>query len=585
MASSDITQRVIIKKLFHKGLWHIGLYFDYDAQLIDLVKQLPDRRYSKTYSCWYIPYTAASYRYLKQSAIPYTIDVHSDTRQAVLQSDIVGIDSTSELTQHSEEEKDSGNLPADINPSVSNHSGLQNIIYNSGSFFISVSYNSDEIVFIKSLNRVYWNKTNKMWVCSGHHKNLKLIQDRYNYWTHKQYELIKDQISLAKQRKRAILRMVPEQHNYYSLKLKGELSQPQWLKDEANRKYDKQQGLWLLPNDAQAKKRVIEKLIAHEYEVLDYTTSGYDDVQYTRDWGKKKQYLLRHCPPKHINNIDDLLSLMIRERYSWNTIKQYSAVILRYLIYCHNGHINPHKQDSVINYLSNISERNVSHQEINRHQSALRLYLLRVVRATDVNFEAIPRPRRPKSLPKVMNKGDVICLLSKVTNRKHLVMLYLAYGSGLRSGEILNLKCHDLDFENKRIWVRGGKGNKDRIVPMAQSIIAILQSYIVEHTPTYWLFCGQKSGTPYSSTSLSLIFRRARKKARLPNHFTLHSLRHSFATHLMDSGTDLRLIKELLGHKDIKTTLIYTHVTDQTIRRVQSPLDILLQNNDQNERI
>ena len=135
------------------------------------------------------------------------------------------------------------------------------------------------------------------------------------------------------------------------------------------------------------------------------------------------------------------------------------------------NNIEAHLQETIISYISNIAESNVSYQEINRHQSTLRLYFTKTVRDPKINFEVIPRPRRPKSLPKVMSKGEVIQLFTQVKNSKHLVMLYLAYGSGLRSGEIINLKIHDLDYENQRIWVRVGKGKKDRLVPMPRSCL------------------------------------------------------------------------------------------------------------------
>ena len=584
MQPENITQQVIIKKLYHNGAWHIGLYFDYDVQLINLVKQLPQRRYSKTHNCWYIPYTKASYHHLNQSNIPYRIDVTIDTRQAVLQSDTVDIDSIQESKPPTEEEKDSGNLPTDINPDLYDNKGLNNIIYNSGSFFITIKYNNDEVEYLKTLHKSYWSKKDQLWICNGTLDNLRSLHTRYNYWSDHQYDLITDQITVSQRRKRAILQMTPDRPGYYSLRLKGSYSTPTWLKSESSRQYDQANKQWILVHDDNSKKRIVERLSRDGYEIIDYTTAGYDDVQYTRDWAKKKKYLLRNCPQQHVSRIDSFLSMMIRERYSWNTIKQYCSVLKRYLYYSERNNIEAHLQETIISYISNIAESNVSYQEINRHQSTLRLYFTKTVRDPKINFEVIPRPRRPKSLPKVMSKGEVIQLFTQVKNSKHLVMLYLAYGSGLRSGEIINLKIHDLDYENQRIWVRVGKGKKDRLVPMPRSIVAMIRTYILEYKPTYWLFEGQKPAQPYSPTSLSLLYRRARKTAGLPSHYTLHSLRHSFATHLMDSGTDLRLIKELLGHKDIKTTLIYTHITDHTMRRVQSPLDILMSKSDQNDR-
>lgn len=162
-------------------------------------------------------------------------------------------------------------------------------------------------------------------------------------------------------------------------------------------------------------------------------------------------------------------------------------------------------------------------------------------------------------------------------------MLYLAYGSGLRSGEILKLKVHDIDWERNQIWIRSGKGNKDRVVMMAESTRRILIEYGKKYQPKYWLFEGKKHGSPYSAASLTQIFKRAKQNAGIIPRYTLHSLRHSFATHLLDSGTDIRLIQELLGHSDIKTTLIYTHVSNKTLANIVSPLDELMKKSGQKQ--
>ena len=259
---------------------------------------------------------------------------------------------------------------------------------------------------------------------------------------------------------------------------------------------------------------------------------------------------------------------LIRERYSWNTLKHYSASFCRWLHYLPAG-TAPDKADAnLINrYLNEIAVANVSYQEINRHISALKFYYERILQL-DLEIMGIKRPRRPKSLPKVMSMGEVSKILSALTNIKHLSMLYLAYGSGLRSGEILNLKVHDLHLENKHIWVRKGKGNKDRVVVLSQTSIDLVVRYFQETKPAYWLFEGQIKGKPYSAKSLSMVFKRALEKAGLTQNYTLHSLRHSFATHPYEQGVDILKIQRQLGHADLKTTLIYTHLSNQASSQI-----------------
>ena len=259
---------------------------------------------------------------------------------------------------------------------------------------------------------------------------------------------------------------------------------------------------------------------------------------------------------------------LIRERYSWNTLKHYSASFCRWLHYLPAA-TAPDKADAnLINrYLNEIAVANVSYQEINRHISALKFYYERILQL-DLEIMGIKRPRRPKSLPKGMSMGEVSKILSALTNIKHLSMLYLAYGSGLRSGEILNLKVHDLHLENKHIWVRKGKGNKDRVVVLSQTSIDLVVRYFQETKPAYWLFEGQIKGKPYSAKSLSMVFKRALEKAGLTQNYTLHSLRHSFATHPYEQGVDILKIQRQLGHADLKTTLIYTHLSNQASSQI-----------------
>ena len=149
------------------------------------------------------------------------------------------------------------------------------------------------------------------------------------------------------------------------------------------------------------------------------------------------------------------------------------------------------------------------------------------------------------------------------------------HGGGLRIGEIVHLRVHDIQFERQQLWIRKGKGKKDRVVMLSAALSKLLQIYMQKYKPVFWLFEGQNKEKPYTKSSLAKVFKRAKEKAGLTEAFTMHSLRHSFATHLLEQGTDIRIIQSLLGHSDIKTTLIYTHVSNNLIQKVKSLLDDL----------
>lgn len=154
-------------------------------------------------------------------------------------------------------------------------------------------------------------------------------------------------------------------------------------------------------------------------------------------------------------------------------------------------------------------------------------------------------------------------------------MLSLIYACGLRRGELLNLKTTDIDSQRGMLKVYQGKGNKDRMIPISEKTIEMLRDYYKMYKPKKWLFEGQHAGQQYTETSLQNVFKKALKKAKINKTATLHWLRHSYATHLLESGTDLRYIQELLGHKSSKTTEIYTHVTTQSLQNIRSPFDDL----------
>jgi site-specific recombinase XerD len=212
---------------------------------------------------------------------------------------------------------------------------------------------------------------------------------------------------------------------------------------------------------------------------------------------------------------------------------------------------------------------NTLHSRIN----AVKFFFEQVLHREKFFFE-IPRPKKPSILPKVINAQDIKKLFSVTTNLKHNTMLKLCYGMGLRVSEIVNLKITDIDSKNGQVLIEQAKGKKDRYVNLPESILLQLREYYKAYKPKKYLFEGQY-GEQYSKRSAQQVFKDALKKAAINKDVGIHGLRHSFATHLLEAGTDVKFIQELLGHNDIKTTLIYTHVSQKDIKNIKSPLDSL----------
>ena len=261
-------------------------------------------------------------------------------------------------------------------------------------------------------------------------------------------------------------------------------------------------------------------------------------------------------------------------RYSPQTINTYLSATKKFFQYFASKHpidIDTKDIERYQHYLA--SERKVSNSYLNQVVNAVRYYYKEVLGdAHRVKF--IERPRGERKLPKVLSEEKVTALLNAVDNLKHKCILMLIYSAGLRLGELLALERTDIIPERKQVLVRGGKGCKDRVTLLSDRILALLTEYLQVYTPRTYLFESPEGGM-YSATSVQMVFKRAKKKAGITAPATVHTLRHSFATHLLENGTDLRYIQTLLGHASSKTTEIYTHVSTKAIGKIRSPLDNL----------
>ena len=262
-------------------------------------------------------------------------------------------------------------------------------------------------------------------------------------------------------------------------------------------------------------------------------------------------------------------------RYSQNTIKTYADALEVFFRFYKDQAPESLNIEDIINFnTSYILKKNLSASYQNQVINSIKLfYRNRFNRAMEVDF--IQRPRREKRLPNVLSKNEVKSILEAPTNLKHRAMLSLIYACGLRRSELLNLTLKDILSDRNLLFIRQSKGKKDRVVPISIKLIEILRDYYKAFKPKTWLFEGQEVGKKYSERSIQLVLNQAVEKAKIVKPVSLHWLRHSYATHLLESGTDLRYIQELLGHSSSRTTEIYTHVSTRNLQQIRSPFDDL----------
>ena len=292
----------------------------------------------------------------------------------------------------------------------------------------------------------------------------------------------------------------------------------------------------------------------------------------------RPQMAITELPPidsESRHEIERFKQWMEQKRYSESTVKTYVGAITVFLRF-----IKPKTSAEAINedmrrfVYQYMIPRELSFSYQNQAVNAAKLFF-KTIRGSVFITEQLERPRREHKLPNVLSKEEVADILSALLNQKHRTMLSLIYACGLRRGELLNLKPANIDSKRHLLIVRNAKGKKDRVLPISDKVIEMLREYYKNYKPEFWLFEGQVAGEQYSEKSIQSVLKQALEKAGISKPVTLHWLRHSYATHLLESGTDLRYIQELLGHKSSKTTEIYTHVSEKSIQKIKSPFDDL----------
>jgi site-specific recombinase XerD len=269
------------------------------------------------------------------------------------------------------------------------------------------------------------------------------------------------------------------------------------------------------------------------------------------------------CPEEY------LLKLELK-RYSQNTVRNYVACFESFINHYYEVDPIDLNEIDVRKYLQKLIQEERSNSYVNLAVNSIKFFY-EIVHGMPNRFYSIERPRKEKHLPEVLSKQEIVEIINNTNNIKHKCIVGLLYSSGLRRAELLNLKVTDIDSKRMVVIIKNAKGNKDRISILSPIILKDLQNYYKEYRPQNYLFEGQK-GDRYSATSVLTIVTVAAKKAGIYKKVTPHMLRHSFATHLLENGTDIRHIQLLLGHSSTKTTEIYTHVANRSFMEIKDLL-------------
>lgn len=292
----------------------------------------------------------------------------------------------------------------------------------------------------------------------------------------------------------------------------------------------------------------------------------------------KVEEVFNNLPPISLeldHEIQKFADWMRNRRYSESTIKNYSGGLG--LFFRFTGNKNPEfisNEDLESFHKDYIILRKYSASFQSLVINAVKLYFSNRQKRK-LEIQGIERPKNPRILPHILSKEEVKAILQAHQNVKHRAMLSLIYACGLRRSELLNIKIGDIDSKRGMLLISQGKGKKDRMVPISEKILELLREYYRYEKPKVYLFEGPVLNQPYSGSSLQMVLKTALKKAGINKPATLHWLRHSYATHLLERGTDLRYIQELLGHNSSKTTEIYTYVSEKKIKEIRSPFDDL----------
>ena len=547
-------------KIIHRGESRIKVDFPYNQKIAALIKQIPDAKWSKTYGAWHIPYSTAAFNQLKSlfPEVEYPNKLSSENNEPV--KNIVVPNQITENAAKVSENKES--------KSKQYNKGI-NIDVIGRQIIVKMPKNETDIKFISLLKYSRWDAKQYYWIVPNYPGNLDLINDHFKgriseLVIHEEFEAKTgtEEKRTIKANELLIIKTISRR-----LKLifgyNKELSY--LLKKMPFHAWDAVNKWWTVPFSERflneittlAKAEKLEVLYEEEAKMEDKSPriTAYDVANY------------RICPEEYILKLKEL-------RYSASTIKSYKGLFEEFINYYHKYDIKTIDEKMIIAFMQYlVIERKISTSYQNQSINSIKFYYERVL-GGQRKIYLVERPRKEKTLPEVLSEQEIVSVIQQIDNIKHKAIVLTIYSAGLRLSEVVNLRIKDIDSKRMKLFVQQAKGRKDRYTILSKKLLPVLRDYFKEYKPKEWLFEGAK-GRQYSVSSVQTIVKDAYTRAGIKKKVSTHTLRHSFGTHLLENGTDLRYIQSLMGHESSKTTEIYTHITTKGFDQIQNPLDKL----------
>lgn len=544
-------------KIVHNGATRIKIEFPYNQQITTLLRQIPDVKWSASKRAWHMPYTKNAFSQLKK--------LFPEVEYPEIKNEVVKVD------ENPKEIIQSPTIETNNNVSFSQHLDSNEITIDviGRKIILKMPKKDIDVHFVQSLKFSRWNNAQFRWIIPNYSANLELLKDYFKdrigrITVHEKYDVeIKPGITHSVQKNELLIIKMNNGRLKLIFGFNKELTKA--IQQMPFFSWDAKNKWWTIPYSELLLKQV--KDIGSSLQMV--VTLKVDNQDNT-----KAPRITAFDIPNYRTCPEEMSQKLVEMRYSEHTQRTYLSAFEEFINYYHQydiSTIDDMKVVAFIRYL--VTDRKVSTAYQNQSINAIKFYYEKVLNSPRKVYY-IDRPRTERTLPTVLSTDEVSSLMKQVDNIKHKTILMLTYSSGLRISELLNLKLTDIDSQRKQIKVEQGKGKKDRFTILSEKVLPLLREYYSQYKPAFYLF-ESPDGKQYSTTSIHIILSDAVKKAGIKKRVTMHTLRHSFATHLLEQGTDLRYIQSLLGHESTKTTQIYTHVTTKGFDQIKSPLDSL----------